>query len=201
MGPSGPVPAPAGGWGGYYAPPPPVNMNGFRAGGAYGVPYGAGGAEDDEEEMLANAVDLEDENALKDTWVASARSCTCCKGFIYACSGQTCDALGVCFCTAGELLDQEQRQAEAVAAGRGGSTDGNNYGDFNEPSGADADAEMALRDTWVAAARDCTCCKGYVYGCTAPTCRALGVCVCTAGSVMDSAAAQTPGVAGAPAAS
>ena len=71
---------------------------------------------DDVDNLLAEAIDLEAETALKDTWVASARNCTCCKGFIYACSGQTCVLLGVCYCTAGELLDQEQDQANAAAA-------------------------------------------------------------------------------------
>jgi len=33
---------------------------------------------------------------------------------------------------------------------------------------------------WYPSSRDCSCCKGYIYGCSDDTCRALGVCGCAA---------------------
>ena len=97
---------------------------------------------DDVDNLLAEAIDLEAETALKDTWVASARNCTCCKGFIYACSGQTCVLLGVCFCTAGELLDQEQQQAAEAALADAASQDGG-----APPVGADSAKDQAAHSS------------------------------------------------------
>jgi len=36
-----------------------------------------------------------------------------------------------------------------------------------------------LRDTWYPQARNCACCKGFIYGCSEPICSSLGKCVCT----------------------
>ncbi|CAM9632318.1 unnamed protein product, partial [Ectocarpus sp. 13 AM-2016] len=41
------------------------------------------------------------------------------------------------------------------------------------------DDEQDLRDTWFPKARDCTCCKGFVYGCTADICDSMGQCTCS----------------------
>lgn len=40
--------------------------------------------------------------------------------------------------------------------------------------------ESDLQDDWIPASRNCSCCKGYAYGCKDPTCQSLGVCGCIA---------------------
>ncbi|CAN0370519.1 unnamed protein product, partial [Hapterophycus canaliculatus] len=41
------------------------------------------------------------------------------------------------------------------------------------------DDEQDLKDTWFPKARDCACCKGYVYGCTSEICESIGQCTCS----------------------
>ena len=43
------------------------------------------------------------------------------------------------------------------------------------------DEDEQLENEWFPAHRDCSCCKGYIYGCKDPTCNMLGVCGCSAG--------------------
>ena len=50
---------------------------------------------------------------------------------------------------------------------------------FEDGMNAAFDAEDAeAATTWVATARDCKCCQGYIYGCKEPICKSLGECVC-----------------------
>lgn len=37
----------------------------------------------------------------RDTWLPDCRSCTCCKGYVYACAAQMCRELGECACRYG----------------------------------------------------------------------------------------------------
>merc|ERR1712054_437494 len=39
--------------------------------------------------------------------------------------------------------------------------------------------EMAKKEEWYPAARNCECCKGYIYGCSDQTCLSLGICGCS----------------------
>eukprot|EP01115_Flamella_aegyptia_P005736 TRINITY_DN24052_c1_g1_i1.p1 TRINITY_DN24052_c1_g1~~TRINITY_DN24052_c1_g1_i1.p1 ORF type:complete len:166 (+),score=23.65 TRINITY_DN24052_c1_g1_i1:60-557(+) len=41
--------------------------------------------------------------------------------------------------------------------------------------------EMAKKDEWYPASRNCNCCNGYIYGCKDQTCNSLGVCGCQYG--------------------
>eukprot|EP00752_Nemacystus_decipiens_P012744 g11285.t4 len=51
------------------------------------------------------------------------------------------------------------------------------FGDY--PPASATDDLQDLKDTWFPKARDCTCCKGYVYGCTADICQMMGQCTCS----------------------
>jgi hypothetical protein len=136
---------------------------------------------DDVDALLAAALDTEAETVLRDTWLASARACTCCKGFVYACGGVTCASLGVCYCTAGDMQDS---LATSGSAGAAGARPGIQLP--AEQDGDDAEADMVLRDTWVAASRNCACCQGFVHACSGVTCQSLGMCYCAAGDMQDS---------------
>jgi hypothetical protein len=41
------------------------------------------------------------------------------------------------------------------------------------------DSQQIKKETWYADARNCTCCKGFVYGCTTPVCAAQEECTCS----------------------
>ncbi|KAG5185982.1 hypothetical protein JKP88DRAFT_268118 [Tribonema minus] len=43
---------------------------------------------------------------------------------------------------------------------------------------AAAEQDQELADTWFPRSRDCTCCRGFVYGCAGDICAALGKCTC-----------------------
>jgi len=58
---------------------------------------------------------IEELNALRDTWVAASRACTCCKGFIYGCDNPTCEGLGLCTCVAATAIDEAQKEDKALA--------------------------------------------------------------------------------------
>jgi len=45
--------------------------------------------------------------------------------------------------------------------------------------------EAIRRELWYPEARDCPCCKGHVYGCSDPTCQAMGMCGCRVASLCD----------------
>ena len=51
-------------------------------------------------------IDEEDESD-DEKWFPKYKDCTCCKGYIYKCSGDVCASLGVCFCKAQEDFDPE----------------------------------------------------------------------------------------------
>ena len=42
-----------------------------------------------------------------------------------------------------------------------------------------ADGTTVEAQTWHASARHCSCCKGFIFGCTAPLCRQIGICACS----------------------
>ncbi|CAN0293840.1 unnamed protein product, partial [Laminaria digitata] len=51
------------------------------------------------------------------------------------------------------------------------------FGSYPPANATDDDQD--LKDTWFPKARDCTCCKGYVYGCTSDICESMGQCTCS----------------------
>lgn len=59
-----------------------------------------------EEVMKAKASgDLDSESADEDKWYPEFSSCECCEGYIYACIGETCMKLGMCYCKMKADLD------------------------------------------------------------------------------------------------
>jgi len=109
---------PAGAHGYYGAPGGGAYDDGHEGGPAWtpGVDDGNNEDDDEEDDVPFDSIDLEAETALKDTWMASARNCTCCKGYVYGCSGETCNALGVCVCTAGDMIEAENSERTAAQA-------------------------------------------------------------------------------------
>ncbi|CAN0383943.1 unnamed protein product [Pylaiella littoralis] len=51
------------------------------------------------------------------------------------------------------------------------------FGSYPPANATDDDQD--LKDTWFPKARDCACCKGYVYGCTSNICESMGQCTCS----------------------
>lgn len=52
-------------------------------------------------------IDEDEEESDDEKWFPKYKDCTCCKGYIYKCSGDVCQSLGVCFCKAQEDYDPE----------------------------------------------------------------------------------------------
>ncbi|CAM9810007.1 unnamed protein product [Discosporangium mesarthrocarpum] len=59
-----------------------------------------------------------------------------------------------------------------------GSTRGMSELSFGSYCGG-GDDEQDLKDTWFPKSRDCSCCKGYIYGCTTDICESIGQCTCS----------------------
>lgn len=51
--------------------------------------------------------------------------------------------------------------------------------DSSDRSVGGAAKDQELMDTWFSKAMHCTCCKGYIYGCTNEICSSLGMCTCS----------------------
>ncbi|CAM9160945.1 unnamed protein product [Choristocarpus tenellus] len=50
---------------------------------------------------------------------------------------------------------------------------------FGSYRGGTTDDDQDLKDTWFPRCRDCSCCKGYMYGCKADICESIGQCTCS----------------------
>jgi hypothetical protein len=80
--------------------------------------------------------------------------------------------------------------AQTAAAGRGGGAAAplnvdslsRTFSGMSTGSGSSrsfgGQTEQELADTWFAKAMNCTCCKGFIYGCTNDICQSLGSCTC-----------------------
>lgn len=49
----------------------------------------------------------DEEESDDEKWFPKYKDCSCCKGYIYKCTGDVCTSLGVCFCKAQEDYDPE----------------------------------------------------------------------------------------------
>ena len=56
---------------------------------------------------LANQGKLNDsdDSIDEDKWLPKYKDCECCHGFVYKCSGETCSALGQCYCKMKDDVD------------------------------------------------------------------------------------------------
>lgn len=43
----------------------------------------------------------------------------------------------------------------------------------------DAENDQIIKDTWYPQARNCSCCKGFIFGCETEICVNLGKCTCS----------------------
>jgi hypothetical protein len=73
----------------------------------------------------------------------------------------------------------------SVGTGGGGGAghDDDGHGEYFVPSLDEDDefnADAQPENEWFPKYRDCSCCKGYIYGCKDSTCAQLGVCGCAA---------------------
>ena len=59
-------------------------------------PFGCDAEEQNDVEKMMND---EDRAADKETWFPNHRDCSCCKGYVYACTAEVCVQLGICGCT------------------------------------------------------------------------------------------------------
>lgn len=50
--------------------------------------------------------DLDSESEDEDKWYPDFSNCECCEGYIYACVGETCRYLGMCYCKMKVDLDK-----------------------------------------------------------------------------------------------
>ena len=54
-----------------------------------------------------NYSDSEDDD--KDQWIAKYKDCPCCYGFVFNCKGDTCAALGQCYCKMKNDIEEEEK--------------------------------------------------------------------------------------------
>lgn len=60
------------------------------------------------EDMIANEqFGAEDDESDDEKWYPKYKDCSCCKGYVYKCTGDVCNSLGSCFCKAQEDYDPD----------------------------------------------------------------------------------------------
>lgn len=60
------------------------------------------------ENFIMEQVDEESEESIdKEDWYPDFKNCSCCKGYVYKCEGNSCQSLGMCFCKAAEEYDPD----------------------------------------------------------------------------------------------
>jgi hypothetical protein len=92
-------------------------------------------------------------------WFPEYRNCKCCSGCIYQCKGEVCVQIGKCECSVGSKTEAATTTAAAATPAK----EAPSVATDAAPTGGGGNE--AWRDEWFPAARECTCCKGYVYRC------------------------------------
>ena len=54
-----------------------------------------------------------EEEDEEDKWIPKFKDCKCCYGFVYKCKGDTCAALGQCYCKMKDDIEQEEAKEPA----------------------------------------------------------------------------------------
>lgn len=119
----------------------------------------------------------------RDTWIPTSAKCVCCEGYVYFCQGAACKDLGLCFCHAALLHDDQIDEPPSRTRSPAVSSITSSMRSMSMPSSNPNSAEAIKRDTWIPTSAKCTCCSGYVYNCQGAACVPGGLCFCHAALV------------------
>ena len=119
------------------------------------------------------------------SFLEAHKECSCCKGFVYACSdnSEICESLGICGCAYDEAPKQLSlsmdvdfySEKEFCSCCKGLIYDCSNESEVCKKLGI---CGCCYDDSYFEEHKNCSCCKGFIYDCKAEICKNLGNCHC-----------------------